>query len=65
MTAFWDIAPCSLVEVHRRLRGAYCSIIRAMNLKKLTSLVVIQISNELISHIQDVGWQTKCPLLVL
>jgi hypothetical protein len=24
MTAFWDIAPCSLVEVDRRFRGAYC-----------------------------------------
>jgi len=23
MTAFWDIAPCSLVEVDRRLKGAY------------------------------------------
>jgi hypothetical protein len=23
-TAFWDIAPCSLVEVDRRFRGAYC-----------------------------------------
>jgi hypothetical protein len=24
MTAFWDIAPCSLVEVDRRSRDAYC-----------------------------------------
>jgi hypothetical protein len=24
MTAFWDIAPCSLAEVDRRFRGAYC-----------------------------------------
>jgi hypothetical protein len=24
MIAFWDIAPCSLVEVDRRFRGAYC-----------------------------------------
>jgi hypothetical protein len=24
MTAFWDIAPCSLVEVDRRFRSAYC-----------------------------------------
>jgi hypothetical protein len=23
ITAFWDIAPCSLVEVDRRFRGAY------------------------------------------
>jgi hypothetical protein len=30
MTAFWDVAPCSLMEVHRRFRGAYC-IIRAMS----------------------------------
>jgi hypothetical protein len=23
MTVFWDIAPCSLVEVDRRFRGVY------------------------------------------
>jgi hypothetical protein len=22
--AFWDIAPCSFVEVDRRFRGTYC-----------------------------------------
>jgi hypothetical protein len=30
MRAFWDIAPCSLVEVERRFRSTYDSIIRAM-----------------------------------
>jgi hypothetical protein len=24
MLAFWDIAPCSLVIVDRRFKGAYC-----------------------------------------
>jgi hypothetical protein len=24
MTGFWDIAPCSLVEVDRCFRGAFC-----------------------------------------
>jgi hypothetical protein len=24
MTVFWDVAPCSLVEIDRRFRGAYC-----------------------------------------
>jgi hypothetical protein len=24
VTVFWDTAPCSLVEVERRFRGAYC-----------------------------------------
>jgi hypothetical protein len=24
MSAFWNIEPCSLVEVHRRFGGAYC-----------------------------------------
>jgi hypothetical protein len=23
MTAFWNIVPCSLVEIYRRFRGAY------------------------------------------
>jgi hypothetical protein len=24
MTVFWDVAPCSLVEIYLRFRGAYC-----------------------------------------
>jgi hypothetical protein len=24
MTVFWDVAPCSLVDVYRRFRGTYC-----------------------------------------
>jgi hypothetical protein len=24
MAAFWDVAPCSLVEVYRRFSSAYC-----------------------------------------
>jgi hypothetical protein len=24
MTVFWDVVPCSLVEIHRCFRGAYC-----------------------------------------
>jgi hypothetical protein len=24
MTVFWDVAPCSLIEVYRRFRGACC-----------------------------------------
>jgi hypothetical protein len=24
MTAFWDIAPCSLIKVTQRFGGAYC-----------------------------------------
>jgi hypothetical protein len=24
MTAFWDVAPCSLMEGDRRFRGVYC-----------------------------------------
>jgi hypothetical protein len=24
MTAFWDVAPCDLVEIDQRFRGAYC-----------------------------------------
>jgi hypothetical protein len=27
MTVFWVVAPCSLVEVYRRLRGACCLMI--------------------------------------
>jgi hypothetical protein len=31
MSVFWDVAPCSVVDINRRFRGAYCSIIRAMS----------------------------------
>jgi hypothetical protein len=24
MTVFWDVVPCSLLEIDRRFRGAYC-----------------------------------------
>jgi hypothetical protein len=24
MVAFWDVAPCSLVDIDERFRGAYC-----------------------------------------
>jgi hypothetical protein len=24
MTVFWDVAQCSVVEIDRRFRGAYC-----------------------------------------
>jgi hypothetical protein len=24
MTVFWDVEPCSLLEIDRRFRGAYC-----------------------------------------
>jgi hypothetical protein len=30
MAVFWVVAPCSLVEVYLRFRGAYCLRIRAM-----------------------------------
>jgi hypothetical protein len=26
MTVFWDVAPCSQVEIGRRFRGSYCLI---------------------------------------
>jgi hypothetical protein len=31
MTTFYNIALCSLVGADRRFRGAYCSMIRAVN----------------------------------
>jgi hypothetical protein len=24
MAVFWDVAPCSLMDIDRRFRGAYC-----------------------------------------
>jgi hypothetical protein len=39
MAVFWVVAPCSLVEVYRRFRGAYCSIIKAMMMKAASTSV--------------------------
>jgi hypothetical protein len=36
MAVFWDVAPCSLVEVYRRFRGP-CSIIRALMMEAATT----------------------------
>jgi hypothetical protein len=38
MTVFWDTVPCSLVEVHRRFRGAYSlhnNRVKALHYRKL------------------------------
>jgi hypothetical protein len=32
MTVFWDVAPCSLVEIDRRFRGVTASITKAIAL---------------------------------
>jgi hypothetical protein len=32
MTAFWDIAPCSLVEADRRFTGAYATLLDSISL---------------------------------
>jgi hypothetical protein len=39
MAALKDVVPCSLVEVHRRFRGAYCLI--ALTMKAVDALMVI------------------------
>jgi hypothetical protein len=32
MTAFWDMAPCSLVEADRRFTGAYTTLLDSISL---------------------------------
>jgi hypothetical protein len=42
MTGVWDIAPCSLVEVDRRFRGAYCLHHRgALSSNTVISIIII------------------------
>jgi hypothetical protein len=43
MAVFWVVAPCRLVEVYRRFRGACCLIIRA----------ITWCNNPEDSHVQD------------
>jgi hypothetical protein len=40
MTVFWDVAPCSLVEVDRRFRGAYCLHIQGDISEKAVSFIL-------------------------
>jgi hypothetical protein len=37
MTIFWDVAPCSLVEVYRYLRGLIALIIKALSASETTA----------------------------
>jgi hypothetical protein len=36
MTVFWDVTPCSLVEVYRHFRGACCMLVREVLLLEHT-----------------------------
>jgi hypothetical protein len=36
MTAFWDVSPCSTVEIYRRFRGAYCLLYQGDDLGEIS-----------------------------
>jgi hypothetical protein len=40
MRVFWNIAPCSLVGVDRRFRGAYCLIVGVISSDKLYQVTI-------------------------
>jgi hypothetical protein len=40
MIVFWDVAPCSLVDINRIFRGAYCLNRRFLNVLKLTLIEI-------------------------
>jgi hypothetical protein len=42
MAVFWDVAPCSLVDVYRRFRGVAASIRAPMMVKASTSEIKIE-----------------------
>jgi hypothetical protein len=50
MTAFWEIALCSLLEVDGRFRGVYCSIIRAIDGSILTTALNLKKESFLRAH---------------
>jgi hypothetical protein len=52
MTAFWDITPCSLVEVDRRFRGVYCPV-RVMMEAALTSETSVYFNKTARHHIPE------------
>jgi hypothetical protein len=53
MTTFWDITPCSLVEVDRRFSGEYCLLHQGDEAKLHKSAVAeIDVSSILITTVQ-------------
>jgi hypothetical protein len=55
MTVFWDTALCSLVDVDRRFRGAYC-LIRAMMMEAVCISETSVYFNETTQHCIPEGW---------
>jgi hypothetical protein len=60
MAVFWVVAPCSLVEVYRRFRGAYYLMMEAVSTSE-TSVNIYQITRLNIpedSHLTLVAMRT-------
>jgi hypothetical protein len=46
ITVFWNVEPCSLVDIERRFRGAYAFITRAIFLKVLICFMAFHVIRE-------------------
>jgi hypothetical protein len=55
MDVFWDIAPCSLVEVHRLFRGACCLHHHGRSLRIMSYDVIAEEYPQLSSHVTSLS----------
>jgi hypothetical protein len=55
MAVFWDVAPCSLVDIDRCFRGAYC--LHYQGVSSLTTLMMEAVSSsETLLNIYQTTW---------
>jgi hypothetical protein len=55
VTVFLDVAPCGLVEVYRRFRGACCLHDQGVGLIKIVAIVMKSIK-PLLKNVELYGW---------
>jgi hypothetical protein len=61
---FWDVAPCSHVEVHRRFRGAYCLILTTLT-KSIFCYQVVLITQDFTTNITNINVYTQVPCKII
>jgi hypothetical protein len=49
LTAFWDIAPCSLIECDRRFKGTYC--LHQQDDASIIALMIEAVSTSVVGYI--------------
>jgi len=64
MAAFWDMAPCSRIEVDRRFRGVYylhhwCSQYEPLKRRSVCTRIHSATSQKTVKYVRMVAWKTN------